>query len=99
MFKIGNIKSFADKETKKVFQGKFAKKIPTNIVRRSYTKLFWLDKARNIEDLRKPPSNHLEKLSGDRTGQYSIAINSQWRICFIYKHHRFYKVEIVDYHH
>ncbi|KRM40257.1 hypothetical protein FC39_GL000729 [Lactobacillus hamsteri DSM 5661 = JCM 6256] len=57
-----------------------------------------IDHATNINVLRSPPSNHLEKLEGDRQGQYSIAINSQWRICFMYQNNNFYHVEIVDYH-
>lgn len=58
----------------------------------------WINKAENINDLRQPPSNHFEKLSGNRLGQHSIAINSQWRISFEYKQRYFYKVEIIDYH-
>jgi proteic killer suppression protein len=57
-----------------------------------------LDSATVVEDLRLPPSNHLEALSGDRKGQWSIKINDQWRICFIFENSHAYDVEIVDYH-
>ncbi len=57
-----------------------------------------LNNSRSLQDLRVPPSNHLEKLSGDRAGQYSIRINDQWRICFDWRDGDAYNVEIVDYH-
>lgn len=92
------IKSFNDKETRKIYNGKFSKRIPQIIAKKAYIKLVMIDNAKDINDLRSPPSNHLEKLVGDRVGQYSIAINSQWRICFECSHGYFHKVEIVDYH-
>lgn len=61
-------------------------------------RLVQLDNATNIDDLRLPPSNHLEKLSGDRNKQHSIRINQQWRICFEFKDGHAFNVEIIDYH-
>ena len=61
-------------------------------------KLRMVNNAQNINDLRIPPSNRLEKLAGDRVGQYSIRINDQWRICFVWKNNNAYYVEITDYH-
>jgi len=61
-------------------------------------KLEILDSAEVLQDLRVPPGNRLEKLSGDREGQYSIRINDQWRICFVWQQENAYDVEIVDYH-
>ena len=92
------IKSFADKETEKVYQQIFSKKLPHDIQRVALRKLILIDNAGCLEDLRIPPANHLEQLSGDRKGQYSIRINDQFRICFIVDGNNFYEVEIVDYH-
>nr|WP_078126260.1 type II toxin-antitoxin system RelE/ParE family toxin [Leptospira alexanderi] len=64
----------------------------------AYRKLVMIARSKNIEDLKIPPSNRLEKLSGNRLGQYSIRINDQWRICFKWKESNAYDVEIVDYH-
>ena len=76
------IKSFADKETEKVYNQFFSKKLPQTIQRIALRKLMMIDNARCLEDLRVPPANHLEMLHGDREGQYSIRINIQYRICF-----------------
>ncbi|NBB86637.1 MAG: hypothetical protein GVY12_10545 [Bacteroidetes bacterium] len=99
------IKSFADSETKKVFERTYSKKLPEDIQLRARRKLVMVDAARKIQDLRLPPGNKLEKLRGDREGQYSIRINKQWRICFrwhdgdAYDHDGdAYEVEIDDYH-
>ena len=92
------IASFADKATAAVYFGKRAKRISPVIYIRARTKLHLLDSTDNIEDLRIPPSNHLEKLTGDREGQYSIRINQQWRICFNWQDGHAENVEIVDYH-
>ncbi|MFT9003097.1 MAG: type II toxin-antitoxin system RelE/ParE family toxin [Liquorilactobacillus hordei] len=93
------IKNFADKETEKIYNGKFSKKLPQDIQKRALIKLIMMNNSNNINDLRNPPANHLEKLSGDREGQYSIAINNQYRICFKLKNENdFHDVEIVDYH-
>ncbi|MCL2293381.1 MAG: type II toxin-antitoxin system RelE/ParE family toxin [Spirochaetes bacterium] len=92
------IKSFKCKETQKIFNGIVSKKIPSDIQKRARRRLDFLDAAENVEDLRIPPSNHLEKLSGDRVGQYSIRINDKWRICFEWNDNGSENVEIVDYH-
>ena len=98
VYSIDMIKSFADKETEKVYQQIFSKKLPHDIQRVALRKLILIDNAGCLEDLRIPPANHLEQLSGDRKGQYSIRINDQFRICFIVDGNNFYEVEIVDYH-
>ncbi len=92
------IKSFADKETEKVFNRRFSRKLPTDIQRRAQLKLRMLDAAEEIADLRSPPGNALESLKGDRKGQRSIRINDRWRICFTWKNGDAYHVEIVDDH-
>jgi len=76
------IKRFRCKETKKIFDGTVSRKFQQNIQQRARRKLRMLNNAKGLNDLRIPPSNHLEKLMGDRLGQYSIKINDQWRICF-----------------
>ena len=92
------IKSFKCKETEKIFNGKFSKKIPHDIQRRALIKLYSLDAAEDIKDLLIPPSNNLEQLSGDRKGTCSIRINDQFRICFSWIENNAFDVEIVDYH-
>ncbi|MBQ9155977.1 MAG: type II toxin-antitoxin system RelE/ParE family toxin [Eubacterium sp.] len=92
------IKSFADKETEKIYKQIFSKRLPQSIQRVALRKLIMIDNAGCLEDLRVPPANHLEALSGDRRGQYSIRINDQYRICFSQEGNHFHNVEIVDYH-
>ena len=92
------IKTFKCKETEKIFNGKFSKKLPHDIQGRALIKLHSLDIAEDIKDLLIPPSNKLEHLSGDRKGQYSIRINDQYRVCFSWVDNNAYDVEIVDYH-
>jgi toxin HigB-1 len=92
------IKSFQNKETAKIFRRERSKKLPLGIQQVAFRKLRMLHRAQSLQDLRVPPSNHLEKLSGDRVGQYSIRINDQWRICFVWLDQDAYDVEIVDYH-
>ena len=92
------IKSFADKETQKVWQRTYSKKLPEDIQERGRQKLFQLHHAEEIIDLRVPPGNRLEKLGGDREGQWSIRINRQWRVCFEWHDGDARYVEIVDYH-
>ena len=92
------IKSFADRETEKVYNQIFSRKLPQDIQRIALRKLVMIDNAGCLEDLRVPPANHLEKLSGDREGQYGIRINDQYRICFSVDGSDFYDVEITDYH-
>lgn len=92
------IKSFKCKETEKIFNGIFSKKMPSEILKRSLRKLKELNRSKCISDLKMPPANFLEKLSGDRAGQYSIRINQQYRICFEWTDNNAHNVEIVDYH-
>ena len=92
------IKSFKDKETEKVFNRNYSKKLPETIQQRALRKLRMIDAAADINDLRVPPGNRLEALSGNREGQHSIRINNQWRICFTWSQGDAYDVEIVDYH-
>ena len=97
---IGMIINFKDKETEKVYNQIFTKKLPNDIQRIALRKLIMIDSAETLNDLRVPPANHLEALSGDRLGQWSIRINDQWRICFIPINNGsdYTDVEIVDYH-
>jgi toxin HigB-1 len=92
------IKSFADRETEKIFEREFSRKLPGDIQRIARRKLEILDAAENLNDLRVPPSNRLEKLKGNRQHQHSIRINDQWRICFAWLGEDAYEVEILDYH-
>jgi proteic killer suppression protein len=92
------IKSFRDKETEKIYSRERSAKLPGDIQQIALRKLRMINNAQNIHDLRIPPSNRLEKLAGDRKGQYSIRINDQWRICFEWKDNSAYNVEIKDYH-
>jgi proteic killer suppression protein len=92
------IKSFADKETEKVYARQRSRKLPGDIQQIALRKLRMLNNSRSLNDLRIPPSNRLEKLSGDRGGQYSIRINDQWRICFEWHNGDAVRVEITDYH-
>jgi proteic killer suppression protein len=92
------IKSFKCKEPEGIFQGRFSKKLPHEIQRIAERKLIMLHRSAVINDLRVPPANRLEILSGKRKGQHSIRINDQWRICFKWSDDGVYDVEIVDYH-
>ena len=92
------IKSFHGKETGKVWTGQGSRRLPQNIQQLARRKLRMLNNARSFEDLRIPPANRLERLKGDRAGQYSIRINDQWRICFVWNRGDALDVEIVDYH-
>jgi len=98
MISYNMIKSFKDKETEKVFNRNYSKKLPETIQQRALRKLRMIDAAADINDLRVPPGNRLEVLGGDRDGQHSIRINNQWRICFTWSQGDAYDVEIVDYH-
>jgi proteic killer suppression protein len=93
------IRSFADKDTQRVFQRLASKSLSIELQRIAYRKLTLINAVETINDLRIPLGNRLEKLKGDREGQYSIRINNQWRICFDWKDNDAYRVEIVDYHH
>lgn len=92
------IRSFSDKETEKVWREVRARRWPTNLRRAALRKLILLHTAERLEELLFPPGNCLEKLRGDREGQHSLRINSQWRICFRWTGNDAEDVEIVDYH-
>lgn len=92
------IRSFADKETERIWNGLRSRKLPPDIQDRALDRLKLLNRARTLDDLRNPPSNRLHHLSGDRGGQHSISINMQWRVCFDWKDGAAESVEIVDYH-
>jgi toxin HigB-1 len=91
------IKSFRCKETEKIWKGQRSKKLPSQIQEVARRKLKHLEYAININDLRVPPANRLEELKGDKKGKYSIRINQQWRIMFLWDNGA-YDIEIIDYH-
>ena len=92
------IQSFKCKETAKVFETGFSRKFPVSILKSAITRLAMLNRSGKLDDLKIPPSNHLEKLSGNREGQYSIRINDRYRVCFKWEGNNAFDVEIVDYH-
>ena len=92
------IKTFACKETKRIWDGYRSSKLPGNIQNRALRKLRQLNAAQTLEDLRNPPGNRLEALKGNRQGKYSIRIERQWRICFAWDKGNANEVEIVDYY-
>ena len=92
------IKSFADAQTEKIWNQERSRRLPQDIQQRALNKLAMLSQSKDINDLRIPPANLLEALSGTRKGQHSIRINQQWRICFRWEAGDAYDVEIVDYH-
>ena len=90
--------SFRDKETEKIWRQQYSKKLPEDIQRIALRKLIILNRAKDLNDLIIPPGNKLEKLIGDKHGQFSIRINDQWRICFKWEDGVVSFVEITDYH-
>lgn len=100
VYNLSMIRSFKDKETEKVYCQEFSKKLPESIQRVALRKLMMIDAAEKLSDLKIPPANHLEALSGNRVGQWSIRINDQWRIVFTPSDggKNYDDVEIVDYH-
>lgn len=92
------IKSIRDRDTAQVFARERSARLPPDIHQVAYRKLRMLNNAQSLADLRVPPGNRLEKLSGHREGQHSIRINERWRICFEWRDGDAYDVEIVDYH-
>ena len=92
------IRSFADKETERIWNGDLSRRIPNQIQALARRKLRMLNAAQRLDDLRIPPANRLEGMKGKRTGQYSIRIDDQWRICFLWNEGQCDEVEIVDYH-
>lgn len=92
------IKTFADSDTRLLFEDGESKKLPANLIRRALRKLEYIDNAEDILDLRLPHGNRLHALKGDRKGQFAISINDQWFICFRFETEGVYDVEICDYH-
>lgn len=92
------IRSFGSKDTEKIWNEQYVKGVDRDLQRIALRKLEILHAARDVEDLRVPPGNRLEKLSGDRKGQHSIRVNGQWRICFEWREGGAENVELVDYH-
>jgi toxin HigB-1 len=92
------IQSFADRDTERLFQREPVRRFPAALHRVMLRKLGVIDAAEQLDDLRVPPGNRLEKLKGDRAGQHSIRINDQWRICFRWTAGNAHDVEIVNYH-
>lgn len=98
LYNLPVIKSFKDEETHKICLRQRSRKFPPDIQQTALRKLRMLNNAQDLNDLRVPPANRLERLTGARKGQYSIRINEQWRICFEWTEGNVYNVEIVDYH-
>ncbi len=92
------IQSFANAETELIWTGRRSRRLPGDIQVAALRKLRLLNQARAVSDLRAPPGNRLEALKGGRAGQYSIRVNHQWRICFVWREGGPADVEIVDYH-
>ena len=92
------IKTFKDVETQKIYQRERSRKLPNSIQQVALRKLRMINNSINLNDLRVPPAQRLEKLRGNREGQYSIRINDQWRICFEWHGNDAFNVEISDYH-
>lgn len=92
------IKSFGDAETAKVFDRRYSRRLPSDIQSVALRKLRMIANAVDVGDLRSPPADRLEKLSGDRAGQHSVRVNDQWRICFVWRDGDAHDVEICDYH-
>ena len=92
------IQTFADRETQQLFVTGKSKRLPADLTPRALRRLEYVDLANELSDLKVPPSNRLHALTGDREGQFSIAINDQWRVCFRFMDGDAYDVEITDYH-
>lgn len=92
------IKTFADRHTQELYETGKSKRFPPEICKSALRRLEYLDLAVRVDDLKVPPSNRLHKLERDRSGQYSISVNDQWRICFRFVEGDAYDVELTDYH-
>jgi proteic killer suppression protein len=92
------IKTFKGRATERLFHREPVKRLGPDVQRVALRKLRMLDAATVLEDLRVPPANRLEKLKGERAGQFSIRVNQQWRVCFVWRSGHAFDVEIVDYH-
>lgn len=92
------IQSWRNRDSERVFSRRRSRRLSPDVQRAALRKLLIIDAAETLQDMRIPPGNRLERLSGDREGQHSIRINDQWRICFVWDIGNAYEVEIVDYH-
>ena len=92
------IRSFGSKDTERIWHEQYVKRVDRTVQRATLRKLELIHAAKDVEDLRIPPGNRLERLSGDRRGQHSIRVNAQWRICFVWEEGGADNVELVDYH-
>jgi proteic killer suppression protein len=92
------IKTFRCRETEALFNRERTRKFGADIERSAFRKLLMIDAASVLDSLKVPPGNRLEALKGERKGQYSLRINAQWRVCFVWRDGHAYDVEIVDYH-
>jgi proteic killer suppression protein len=92
------IRSFGDKDTEAVWNRRFVKRFGADVVKMAHRKMLVVDAASNLNDFRVPPGNRLEKLSGNREGQYSIRVNDQWRLCFEWVGNNAERVELTEYH-
>ncbi len=92
------IRSFADKETERIWNGQRSRKLAADMQDRALVRLRMLNRAKTLDDLRNPPGNRLHALKDDRAGQHAISINMQWRICFVWRDGGADGVEITDYH-
>jgi proteic killer suppression protein len=92
------IRSFRDKDTEAIWGRRYVKKLSPELSKLAYKMLVLINAAESINDLRVPPGNRLEKLAGDRAGQYSVLVNGQWRICFTWSASGAGTAELADYH-
>ncbi|MEI7732203.1 MAG: type II toxin-antitoxin system RelE/ParE family toxin [Verrucomicrobiota bacterium] len=92
------IRSFADRESEKIWNEARSLRLPLDIQQRALNKMALLNRAARLEDLRVPPGNRLEALAGNRRGQHSIRVNAQWRLCFRWENGDAFGVAICDYH-
>ena len=92
------IRSFRDRETRRIWDREHSRAVPANLQRKTLRKLFEINNAEDLGDLRVAPGNRVEKLSGDREGQHSIRVNDRYRVCFEWRDGDAHEVEVVDYH-
>ncbi|MCX0276160.1 type II toxin-antitoxin system RelE/ParE family toxin [Brevibacterium sp. CS2] len=92
------IRSFGSKDTERIWHEQYVKRVDRTVQRATLRKLELIHAAKDVEDLRVPPGNRLERLVGDRRGQHSIRVNAQWRLCFAWRDGGADNVELVDYH-
>lgn len=92
------IKSFQCRDTEKIWRCELVRRWDVGVRKAALRKLTWLDAAKDVNDLRVPPGNRLEKLKGNRAGKYSLRVNDQWRLCFEWRDGHVWNVEMVDYH-